>query len=367
MNNMIPFVDLSPIHQPLQRKFQAVLDECISSSNFVLGEKVLQFENNFASYCETPFCIGVSSGTDALFLTLKGLEICEGDEVIVPAHTFIATAMAVSHCGAIPIFADVNPENWNITWDNISPLITPKTKAIIIVHLYGNPVDINSIITEAQKRSIPVIEDAAQAHGALYHTKRIGSLADAACFSFYPSKNLGSLGEGGAITTKNRELAEKIKQLRDYGRSDKYQHDFIGYNMRLQALQAGFLSIKLPFLDKWNEERTYLVSIYQEALKNTSLTFQEVYPNSSSVYHLCVVKSEQRVPLIHALETNRIGFGIHYPIPCHKQVAYQSQNPISLPVSEELSRQVISLPLYVGLKEQQIREVCEVLKRTVKS
>jgi dTDP-4-amino-4,6-dideoxygalactose transaminase len=362
---MIPFVDLKPIHEPLKKSFQTVLDNCLTASDFVTGAMVSKFEGEFASYCNTKHCVGVSSGTAALFLSLKALGIQEGDEVIVPSHTFIATAMAVSQCGAIPIFVDVNESSWNITWDNILPKINSKTKAIIVVHIYGNPVDIAKIVIESKKIKLPVIEDAAQAHGAIYQNQKIGSLADIACFSFYPSKNLGALGEGGAITTNNENLAHKISQLRDYGRSDKYKHDFVGYNLRLQGVQAGFLSVKLPHLDLWNEERRQWMEIYRKELQDTSVQFQSISSDSKNVYHLGVIQVKNREQVTKQLQEEKIGFGVHYPIPCHKQEAYPNDNQLILPVSEKLAQTVISLPLYVGMKKEDVVQICETIKKSL--
>lgn len=362
---MIPFVDLNPIHQPLQKQFQQVMDHCLSHADFVTGPMVSQFEQDFAEYCESKYCIGVSSGTAALFLALQALGVKEGDEVIVPAHTFIATAMAVSQCGATPIFVDVDEHSWNISWDNISEKINAKTKAIIVVHIYGNPVEMEKIVSSARQQAIPVIEDAAQAHGALYQNRKTGSLADLACFSFYPSKNLGTLGEGGAITTNNEEWASAISQLRDYGRSDKYKHERIGYNLRLQGMQAGFLSVKLLYLDQWNEARREIMSIYQDELKDTSLQFQKISLDAEPVYHLGVIQTKRREVITTALQENQIGYGIHYPIACHQQPAYSDSLQLSIPVAEELSQTVMSLPLFVGLQKQQIKRVCEVLKSSL--
>jgi dTDP-4-amino-4,6-dideoxygalactose transaminase len=362
---MIPFVDLKPIHEPLKNSFQTVLDNCLNASDFVTGAMVSKFEKEFATYCNTKHCVGVSSGTAALFLALKALGVQEGDEVIIPSHTFIATAMAVSQCGAIPIFVDVNESSWNITWDNILPKINSKTKAIIVVHIYGNPVDITKIVVESKKIKLPVIEDAAQAHGAIYQNQKIGSLADIACFSFYPSKNLGALGEGGAITTNDENLAHKISQLRDYGRSDKYKHDFVGYNLRLQALQSGFLSVKLPHLDNWNSERIELMQLYKKELQDTSVQFQSISPDSKSVFHLGVIQVQERDLLIQKFEEEKIGFGVHYPIPCHQQEAYPNDNQLILPVSEKLAQAVISLPLYVGIKKEDVVQVCETIKKSL--
>lgn len=361
----IPFVDLSYIHQALLTEFQKVQDHCLTNSDFVTGRFVQKFEEEFSSYCESKYCIGVSSGTAALFLTLKAMGIQQGDEVIVPSHTFVATAMAVSQCGATPIFTDVDEQTWNITWENIATKITPQTKAIIIVHIYGNPVDMESIMLEAKKRNLIVIEDACQAHGAYYQGKKIGSLADAASFSFYPSKNLGALGEGGAVVTNNEHLYQSISMWRDYGRSDKYKHDFVGYNMRLQGMQAGFLSVKLPHLDSWNEERRQWMNLYQELLKDTEVQFQKITHSATSVYHLGVISTSKKDKILKAFDENQIGYGIHYPIPCHQQPAYKEYHNISLPIAEKLAHQCISLPLFVGMKEDQVRKVAEVVKSSL--
>lgn len=362
---MIPFVDLQTIHEPLKSSFQSVLDTCLSNSDFITGQLVSKFETEFATYCNTTYCVGVSSGTAALFLSLKALGIKEGDEVIIPSHTFIATAMAVSQCGAKPIFVDVDQASWNITWEHISPKINAKTKAIIVVHIYGNPVDIQTIVEESKKIKLPVIEDAAQAHGAIYQNQKIGSLADIACFSFYPSKNLGALGEGGAVVTNDEKLAHKIFQLRDYGRSDKYKHDFVGYNLRLQGMQAGFLSVKLPHLDLWNEERRQWMELYQNELKDTSVQFQTITKDAKSVYHLGVIQIQEREKLAQKLQSTKIGFGIHYPIACHHQEAYPDDNSLILPISEKLAQTVLSLPLYVGMKKEDVVFVCETIKNSL--
>lgn len=361
----IPFVDLSPIHQPLLAEFQKIQDQCILNSDFVTGKLVQKFEEEFAHYCASKYCVGVSSGTAALFLTLKAMGIQEGDEIIVPSHTFVATAMAVSQCGATPIFTDVDEKTWNITWENIVAKITTQTKAIIIVHIYGSPVDMENILSEAKKRNILIIEDACQAHGAYYQGKRIGSLADAACFSFYPSKNLGALGEGGAVVTKDENLYHSIRMWRDYGRSDKYKHEFVGYNMRLQGIQAGFLSVKLPHLDAWNEERRQWMHLYQDVLKDTDVQFQQILSSATPVYHLGVIFTSKKDKILNAFDQNQIGYGIHYPIPCHQQPAYNEYHQISLPTTEKLAEKCISLPLFVGLREKQIRKITEVISRTI--
>jgi len=359
---MIPFVDLSASHQPIRAEIDAAINAVIHHSDFVLGASVHQFETEWAGYCGTAGAVGVSSGTAALFLALKALDVQEGDEVIVPAHTFIATAMAVSHCGATPVFADVDPANWNISLEYITGLVTDRTKAVIVVHLYGNPADMDAVLEYCRARNIYVVEDAAQAHGALYKGKRAGSLADVGCFSFYPSKNLGAIGEGGAVVSDHPEILHRVQMLRDYGRTDKYLHAAIGYNLRLQGIQAAVLSVKLKYLEAWNADRRRIATQYHRLLKDVpDLHFQETDPVSQSVYHLMVISTGKRETLIKGLQAAGIGYGIHYPVPCHLQPAYadRSYKAGSLPVSEKLAATSISLPMYPGLTDEAVAIVSD--------
>lgn len=358
---MIPFVDLKPMHDSIRAELDQAIQEVISASDFVLGRSVTAFEEAWATYCDVQYAAGVSSGTAALFLALKALGVGPGDEVIVPAHTYIATAMAVSQCGATPVFVDVDQYTWNITPGHIQAAITPKTKGVIAVHIYGLPADMPSIVTLCRNKALFILEDAAQAHGACIDGKKVGSFGDAACFSFYPSKNLGALGEGGAVVSSNETLIEKVKLLRDYGRTDKYAHAEVGYNLRLQGMQAAVLSVKLKYLDAWNAERKTIADYYRVHLPK-QLIMQYVPNGYEHVYHLAVVKSENREALIEALKRADIGFGIHYPIPCHLQQAYESlgDEPGGLPMAEALAKGCLSLPLFVGMNSNMLPEVCNI-------
>jgi len=350
MPDTIPFVDLKPLHTEIRAELDAAITSVIDSSDFVLGHSVSSFENSFAAYCGVQHAAGVSSGTAALFLVLQALGVGPGDEVIVPAHTYIATAMAVSQCGARPVFVDVDEQSWNITAELVKAAMTEHTKGVIAVHIYGLAADMPSIVSLCRKHGLFIVEDAAQAHGASINGKKVGSFGDAACFSFYPSKNLGALGEGGAVVSDNLELIEKVKLLRDYGRIDKYAHAEVGYNLRLQGLQAAVLSVKLRYLDKWNSERRSIARHYRQHL-SARFVMQAVPEGFEHVYHLAVIRAEKRAAFIEKLQAAKIGFGIHYPIPCHLQKAYAdlSYMPGSLPISESLARECLSLPLYVGM------------------
>jgi dTDP-4-amino-4,6-dideoxygalactose transaminase len=358
---MIPFVDLKPMHESIRVELDLAIQAVVSESDFVLGKSVTAFEEAWATHCDVQYAAGVSSGTAALFLALKALGIGAGDEVIVPAHTYIATAMAVSQCGATPVFVDVDENTWNITTAHIEAAITPNTKGVIAVHIYGLPADMPSIVELCRKRGLFILEDAAQAHGASIGGKKVGSFGDAACFSFYPSKNLGALGEGGAVVSNNSQLIEQVKLLRDYGRTDKYAHAEVGYNLRLQGLQAAVLSVKLKYLDKWNAERRGIAEYYRGHLPG-DLAMQQVPEGFEHVYHLSVVRSKNRATLMEALKQANIGFGIHYPIPCHLQKGYEflAYRKGSLPISEKLAETCISLPLFIGMQPSQINEVTNV-------
>jgi dTDP-4-amino-4,6-dideoxygalactose transaminase len=355
----IPFVDLQSLHNGIRRELDTAIAAVIHDADFVLGPTVAKFEADFARYCDVSYSAGVSSGTAALFLAMKALGVQPGDEVIVPAHTYIATAMAVSQCGATPVFADVDEHTWNITPENIKAVSTSRTKGVIAVHIYGLPADMAGIVHVCQSERWFLLEDAAQAHGASISGKKVGSFGDAACFSFYPSKNLGALGEGGAIVSNNIDLIEKVKLLRDYGRTDKYTHAEVGYNLRLQGMQAAALSVKLKYLDAWNTERRMIADAYRAHLPE-QLLMQKVPDGYEHVYHLAVVRSANREALTASFKQAGIGFGIHYPIPCHLQEAYRllGHQPGSLPVAERLSAECLSLPLFVGMKtEHQLRVI----------
>lgn len=366
MKNKIPFLDLKAPHQELRSELTEAFSRVLDSGWFVLGNEVKEFEREFANYCNATECIGVANGLDALHLILRAYSIGPGDEVIVPSNTYIATWLAVSQCGATPIPVEPIIQTYNIDPDLIELAITSKTKAIMVVHLYGQPVDIDPINDIAKRYGLKVIEDCAQAHGALYKGRKVGSLAHAAGFSFYPGKNLGALGDGGAVVTNDSELAEKVRELGNYGSSVKYHNKVKGYNSRLDELQAAFLREKLKFLDAWNMQRKKIALMYLKSLKSTNLVLPEIPIWADPVWHLFVVRSNSRDKLIDCLDRNNIGHMIHYPIPPHLQSAYYelNLNKDALPISETIHNQVLSLPIYPSMPMNYVEVIINSLKNT---
>ena len=342
---MINFLDLKQINLQYKEELQEAFDRVLNSGWFILGKEVEAFEKEFADYCNVKHCIGVGNGLDALHLILKGYDIGEGDEVIVPSNTYIATWLAVSYAGAkvVPVEPDIR--TYNIDPKLIEEKITNKTKAIIAVHLYGQPCDMDPINELAKKYNLKVIEDSAQAHGALYKGRKTGSLGDASGFSFYPGKNLGALGDGGAITTNDSKLADKIRILRNYGSEVKYHNKYKGYNSRLDELQAAFLRVKLKYLDEDNNKRKKVARYYLENIKNNDILSPFIPDYADPVWHLFVIRNKNRDKLQKYLKQNEIQTMIHYPVPPHKQKAYESINNSSFPVSEQLHEEVLSLPI----------------------
>jgi dTDP-4-amino-4,6-dideoxygalactose transaminase len=328
--------------------------DVVGNSSFVGGPHVDEFEEKWARYCETRHAIGVANGTDAIELTLTAMGIGPGDEVIVPANTFIATVSAVARAGATPVFVDVDPATLLMTASHVAAAITQRTAAVIPVHLYGQPADMGSIQTVARTAGIAVVEDAAQAHGARWEGARVGSFGTAACFSFYPGKNLGALGDAGAVVTDDANLAEKIRQLANHGRGpDRYSHDVVGTNSRLDGLQAAFLSVKLDRLDAWNEARRVAAARYDELLAPlVQLTDQRT--EAESVYHLYVVRTPDRDSLQESLQAAGISSGLHYPIPCHLQPPFLDVERAPLTVAEDAARRQISLPMFPHITDAQI-------------
>jgi dTDP-4-amino-4,6-dideoxygalactose transaminase len=355
----IPFLDLKAGYQELEKEITDATNRVLRSGWYILGPEVEAFEAEFASYCQAEHCIGVGNGLDALTLSLKALGIGVGDEVIVPSNTYIATWLAVSHCGATPVPVEPNEYTYNINPILIESVINEKTKAIIPVHLYGQPADLHPILKIAKKYNLKVIEDAAQCHGAKYKGQRIGSHGDVVTWSFYPGKNLGAFGDGGAITTNNCEIANKIKLLRNYGSEKKYFNDIIGLNSRLDPLQAAILRIKLNYLDEWNERRKSIARKYLENLDSSKFGLPHVENYADSVWHLFVVTHDQRNAFQERMNEIRISTVIHYPIPPHKQKAYNhiefEENQIAM--SSHLASKVISLPIGPQLKEEQVEYV----------
>lgn len=362
----IPFVDLSAVHRSLEPELLEVFTRVLQSSAFVLGPEVKQFEQAFAAYVGTEHCVALTNGTAALHLTLLALGIGPGDEVITVAHTFIATAEAISAVGARPVFVDIDPVSYTMDPDALARAITPRTRAILPVHIYGQTADMDSILEVANRRGIPVIEDACQAHGAQYKGHRAGSLGAAGCFSFYPGKNLGACGEGGAVTTDDPELAHRIRMWRDHGSTEKYVHRFAGLNMRMDGVQGGVLAVKLKHLDRWNEQRRQAAVQYAEALAGTDIVLPAEMPWGQHVYHLYVIQSDDREALRHRLHEAGIEAGLHYPIPLHLQEAYRSlgYQRGSFPVTEKLASRLLSLPMYPGISSEAVARVATEIMET---
>lgn len=357
----IPFVSFEPMHKEIESEILDKFKEVYQKNWFIQGEELKRFEEEFAGFCDSKYCIGCGNGLDALYLILRGYNIGEGDEVIVPSNTYIATALAVSYTGAKPIFVEPNLLTYNINVMLIERAITSKTKAIMAVHLYGQPADMDNINSIAKKYNLKVIEDSAQAHGALYKGKKVGNLGDAAGFSFYPGKNLGALGDGGAIVTNDKELADKVRSVANYGSDRKYHHIYKGTNSRLDEIQAAFLRIKLRKLEKWNEDRVKTAQKYLNGIDNINIAKPVEEDYAKHVWHLFVLRTEKRTEFEKYLKENGIGTTVHYPIPMHLQEAYKElkMNKGTLPVAEKISNEVISLPMWYGMKDEEINLIIE--------
>lgn len=349
------------MHTELRPRLDAAYSRVVDSNWLILGKELEAFECEFAEYCGVKHCIGVANGLDALFITLKAMGIGAGDEVIVPSNTYIATWLAVSYAGATPVPVEPDIRTYNIDPEQIEAAITLRTKAIMPVHLYGQPADMDPINTIAQRFGLQVIEDAAQAHGARYKGRRAGSLGNAAGFSFYPGKNLGALGDGGAVTTNDDNLAEQLRILRNYGSRTKYHNEVKGFNSRLDELQAAFLREKLAVLDNWNERRRLASADYCNELSNCDLELPWVPEWAEPVWHLFVVRSNRRDALQKSLTDRGISTMIHYPIPPHLQPAYAEMGLAtgSLPIAEKIHREVLSLPIYPQLRSEQIGRIAD--------
>ncbi len=342
--NSVPFLDLKRLNGELSGPLQEAFARVMDSGWYIMGPEVEAFEAEFAAYCETKYCLGVANGLDALHLLLRAYEVGPGDEVIVPPNTFIATWLAVTQAGATPVAVEPDPATHNLNPERIEAAITPRTRAIMPVHLYGQPADMDPIMAIAEHHGLVVIEDAAQAQGARYKGRRVGSLGHAAATSFYPGKNLGALGDGGAVLTSDPAIRDKVRMLRNYGSTVKYRHDMQGYNSRLDELQAAFLRVKLAVLDTWNDQRRGVAAAYTASLLDLPLTLPFVPDWAEPVWHLYVVRSSHRDALQTHLTDNGIGTVIHYPTPPHRQTCYAGYSGL-LPIAEQLANEVISLPL----------------------
>lgn len=366
MNN-IPFVDLKRQYLTIKDEIDDIISKVLSDTAFVGGPYLKSFEKTFADFCNVKYCIGVGNGTDALFIALKALNIGTGDEVITAANTFVATSEAITMSGAKPVFVDINPKTYNIDTEKIEEKITSKTKGIIPVHLYGQPADMDPILDIAKKYNLNVIEDAAQAHGATYKGRIIGSIGDIACFSFYPGKNLGAYGDGGAIVTNNDELAIKARMIANHGRIDKYDHEFEGVNSRLDGLQAAILEIKLKHLPKWTEYRRRNAYLYNEHLKASNFITPSETDDVKAVYHLYVIRGTngQRSEFQSYLKSKGISTGIHYPIalPNLKAYRYLNHQADDFPEATKVSQEILSLPMFPELEKSQIEYIVKSINK----
>jgi dTDP-4-amino-4,6-dideoxygalactose transaminase len=360
MTVKVPLLDLQACHAPLRRQIDEAVGAVIDSCAFAGGEFVTRFEKAFATFCESPFAVGVGNGTDALWLALLALGVKPGDEVITVPNSFMATAEAITYCGARPVFVDVDERTYTMDPDALPGAITSKTKAIIPVHLFGQPADMDPILAIAQRHGIPVIEDAAQAHGARYKGRRAGTMGAAGCFSFYPGKNLGAIGEAGGIITNDPELAGQMRILRDHGQARKYHHAMVGWNCRMDGIQAAVLQVKLPHLERGNERRRAYAAFYNAAFRNEeSIVRPFRASNVEHVYHVYAIRVQNREAFMEDLATEGIATGIHYPVPIHLQEAYAflGHRQGSFPVAERCAKEFVSLPMFPELTTSQLEMV----------
>lgn len=359
----VPFLDVGHSYRELRNEIDVAVTRVLQSGRYIQGEEVENFESNFASFVDAKFCVGVANGLDAIYLALRALGIGVGDEVIVPAHTFIATWLAVTNCGATPVPVEPELNGFNIDPTLIEAAITSRTRAVIMVHLYGQPCDIDEIHNVASRHGLRVIEDAAQAHGATYKGKRIGGHSDVVTWSFYPGKNLGAFGDGGAITTNDHALAEKIQVLGNYGSKQKYDHSELGVNSRLDPIQAAILDVKLKFLEPWNQKRTELAKIYVNELKDTGLQLPIEKKSSASAWHLFVIRTKARDQLQKHLAISGVESLIHYPTPPNKQKCYsRGENNQVFSRAELIAQEILSIPIGPHLNSEAANFVCETIK-----
>lgn len=355
----VPLVDLRRQYRDLQAEIDSAIRRVIESGRFILGPEVESFEEDFGRYVGAPTAVGVASGTAALQLALAACGVGPGDEVITSPHTFIATAEAITHAGARPVFVDIDPETYTLDPQRVEDAISQRTKAIVPIHLYGHPAEMDPLVEITERHNLWLVEDAAQAHGAEYRGRRCGAIGHLAAFSFFPGKNLGAYGDAGAVTGRSPELLDRVRRLRDHGRVSKYVHDEVGYGERLDSLQAAILSVKLAHLESWTESRRRIAARYSEALGSTALRTPTERPGARHVYHLYVIRALERDRLLRALAEAGIGAGIHYPVPLHRQPAYSELAGLSFPETERAAAEVLSLPIYPEMEEAQIDYVID--------
>jgi dTDP-4-amino-4,6-dideoxygalactose transaminase len=366
---MLPLFDLTTQYRSIREEIRAAIDHVLDNAHYILGPEVSAFETHFAEFCGVRHAIGVNSGTSALHLALLAADIGAGDEVITVPHTFVATVAAIRYTGATPVFVDVDPVTLTMDVSQIEDAITPRTKAILPVHLYGHPAEMDSICEIARKYGLFVIEDCAQAHGATYKGRTVGSMGDFGCFSFYPSKNLGACGEGGMIVTNSDSEDETLRMLRDWGQKKKGYHEIPGFNYRLEGIQGAILDVKLRHLPAWTELRRQHAAFYNRLLGDLDLTLPYEAPNAKHVYHLYVVRLDDRDLWMKELEAEGIQTGIHYPVPVHLQEAHRDlgYGPGSLPVAERAARTVVSIPMFPEMTQQQLELVCAAVRKSRKA
>ena len=356
-------LDIKGQHQQIKKEVFELFEKVYENTAFSGGPFVEQFEKDFSNYTQTKYAIGVNNGTSALHLAMLALGIGAGDEVIIPANTFIATAWAISYVGATPVFVDCDKDNWEIDPVQIEKVITAKTKAIIGVHLYGMPFDIDAVLSIAKKHNLFLVEDAAQAQGARYKGITVGGFGEMACFSFYPGKNLGACGEAGGITTNNEVYQKHLNSLRNHGSMVRYYHDEVGFNMRMGGLEGASLQVKLKYLEGWNNRRREIAKMYHAGIKNTKIKMQTQPQWADSIYHLFVVTTDEKDKFVKHLQANNVNPGFHYPVPCHLQKAYSSLNYKvgDFPNSEYLASHCVSLPMYAELSNDDVNKVIDTI------
>ena len=363
----VPFLDLNAQYRSIKTEVDAAMQSVIDTSSFILGPAVTEFENHFAKYIGVKHAIGVDSGTQAIELALRAVDLQPGDEVIAPANTFIASVLPVSRLGAKPVFVEINPQTYNLDITRLESAITPKTRVILPVHLYGQPVtEMERILEIADQHNLMVIEDAAQAHGAYYKGKRVGSFGKAAAFSFYPGKNLGAYGDGGMVVTNDAEVAEKVRQLRNYGQTQKYHHEQLGFNHRLDSIQAAVLDVKLKYLDQWNKGRQAHAATYIKKLETIDeIILPYIPPEVEPVWHIFAIRVKKRDELQAYLQEFGVATGIHYPIPIHLQKSYQylEYEKGDFPLTETIAEELLSLPMYAELSDEHIDFICEKIQQ----
>ena len=365
MSEPVPYLDLRAQLKPLRAELDAAIARTLDNCSFCLGPDVTQFEKGFATFCDARYALGFNSGTSALHVAMRLLNVGPGDEVITTPYTFIATSWAISYCGAKPVYVDIDETTFNLDPKLIEKAITPRTKAVLPVHLYGQPFDVDAVAAICKKHNLPFVEDAAQAHGAKYKGKSIGTFGAVSCFSFYPAKNLGACGEGGALVTNDAALAARAKSLREHGSTVRYHHDEVGYNYRLEGIQGAVLGVKLKHLDTWTRERRRVAHRYHELLAGTPLQLPREADYAESAYHLYVVRHPRRDELKKHLEANQVGCALHYPVPLHLQKCYADlgYKAGDFPIAEKAARECLSLPIYPELTDAQIQRVAAVVKR----